>query len=357
MAELNFFDTYVLQAITEEIVPPATFFKDRYFPTGEKDVFAADKVLTEYRKGNRKMAAFVSPRIGSIPVERQGYAVHMYEPAHIGISRSLSADDLDQRGFGEAIYADSTPAQRAKKLLQEDFDELDGRISRREEWMCVETMINNGCEMQEYTDNGEEGEKNVVQFYDVTSDHIYTVNASRKWNTANGNFMGDVAVMARALKKRGLRAADLVLGADAGDAICDIQKVRDLLDKNSGIDIGTKLEMVEKYPGVTYLGTLNFGGTHLDIYRVEESYENDSGVDTLYFPAKSALVTAPGCGHLMYGQITQIPYGSTEFETFAKKRVPKFSIEKNTRKLELAARPLAAPKTYCPWMYAADVVS
>ena len=50
-SELNFFDTYVLMAITEEIVPQQTFFKDRYFPTGEGDIFACDKVLTEYRKG------------------------------------------------------------------------------------------------------------------------------------------------------------------------------------------------------------------------------------------------------------------------------------------------------------------
>ena len=50
MPELNFFDTYVLMAIVEEIVPQQTFFKDRYFPTGAGDVFASDKVLTEYRK-------------------------------------------------------------------------------------------------------------------------------------------------------------------------------------------------------------------------------------------------------------------------------------------------------------------
>ena len=46
MAELNFFDTYVLMAIAEEIVPQQTFFRDRYFPTGERDIFACDKVLT-----------------------------------------------------------------------------------------------------------------------------------------------------------------------------------------------------------------------------------------------------------------------------------------------------------------------
>ena len=66
-AVLNFFDTYMLLAITEEIVPQQTFFKDRYFPTGANDIFRSDKVLTEYRKGDRKMAAFVSARAGDIP--------------------------------------------------------------------------------------------------------------------------------------------------------------------------------------------------------------------------------------------------------------------------------------------------
>lgn len=49
---LNFFDNVILQAITEEIVPKRGFFKDRYFPTGAGDIFKADEVLTEYRKGD-----------------------------------------------------------------------------------------------------------------------------------------------------------------------------------------------------------------------------------------------------------------------------------------------------------------
>ena len=72
---LNFFDTYILLAIMEEVVPNTFFFRDRYFPTGEGDIFAADKVLTEYRRGDRKMAAFVSERIGDIPMDRIGYEI------------------------------------------------------------------------------------------------------------------------------------------------------------------------------------------------------------------------------------------------------------------------------------------
>ena len=81
-AELNFFDTYILMAIVEEIVPKQTFFKDRYFPTGDDDIFASDKVLTEYRKGDRKLAAFVAPDVHDIPIARRGYEVHSYQPAY-----------------------------------------------------------------------------------------------------------------------------------------------------------------------------------------------------------------------------------------------------------------------------------
>ncbi len=356
MAELNFFDNYVMMAIAEEIVPTASFFRDRYFPTGAGDIFASDKVLTEYRKGDRKMASFVSPRAGDIPIERSGYSIHEYQPAYIAPSRLLTLDDLTRRGFGEAFYPGSTPAERAAKLQLEDMTDLDRRISRREEWMAVQTMINNACTMQEYVDAQNEGEKLCVQFYDGSSDHTYTV--AKPWNSADGDFFGDAKAMCKLLAKRGLPAIDLVLGSSTADAVLDIPKVRELLDRNSGIITG-EINQTIAYPGVTRMGVLNIGGFMLTLWDVSESYEDDNGIDTLYFPAKGAMVTAPGCGHMMYAQITQIPYGASEFETFAAKRVPKFVLDqdRDIRKLRLGSRPLAAPKNYCPYIYAENVIS
>jgi hypothetical protein len=70
------------------------------------------------------------------------------------------------------------------------------------------------------------------------------------------------------------------------------------------------------------------------------------------------MVTAPDCGHVMYAQITQIE-PDKQYHTFAAKRVPKLIVdeEKDTRKLRLGARPLAAPKHKAPWIYAPGVVS
>ena len=358
-ANIDFFSTYVLMAVTEEIVPATGFFRDRYFPTGAADLFKSDKVLTEYRKGDRKMAAFVAPRVGDIPMDRRGYEINEYVPPYIAPSRILTLDDLKKRGFGEALYPGMDAAQRAAQLQKDDIADMDLRIARREEWMAVQTMINNGCTMQEYIDANTQGEQNVVLFYNGSSDHTYTISSGYRWNQQNGDFFADVKAMCRKLAKRGLPAADLVLGSDTADAILDIQKVRDLLDKNSGIIVGQVDPRLTQYDGVAFMGVMNIGGFRLNLFDVSESYVDDSNQDTPYFPAKGAMVTAPGCGHMMYGAVTQIDFGSTEFATYAGRRIPKFMCDQanDIRKLRLACRPLAAPKNYCPYIYAENAIN
>ena len=192
---INFFDNVILQAISEEIVPKVSFFKDRYFPTGAGDIFKANEVLTEYRSGDRKLAAFVDQKAGDIPIGRRSYEVHSYKPAYIAPSRLLTLDELTKRGFGEALYPGMDEAQRAARLLADDMNDMENRIARREEWMAAETMIGNGCVMQEYIDGATKGDSLVVKFYDGTSDHTYT--ASKKWNENGGDFWGDVKAMCR----------------------------------------------------------------------------------------------------------------------------------------------------------------
>ncbi len=356
---LNFFDTYTMIAIQEETTPKASFFRDRYFTTGAGDVFASDKVLAEYRKGDRRMAPFVSQRVGDIPLDRRGYTVHEYEPAYIAPSRVLTMDDLKKRGFGEALYANSTPAQRAARLLRDDLTDLESFIARREEWMCAQTMIHNACEMQTYVDATTTGEKLYVCFYDgEVSEHTFTV--SDKWDADGGNYRFDIRAMCRMLSMRGLPATDLLLGTEVADFLLEDKHTAELLDKNSGIYFGNGLrEQLTAYDGVTFLGVLNFGGHNLNVFSVDERYLDDDGKDKPILDPRDVIVTAPNCGHLMYGQISQIDYGATEPATYTARRVPKLEVDQpgDVRKLRLATRPLAAPRNYCPYVYAKDVIN
>ena len=106
------------------------------------------------------------------------------------------------------------------------------------------------------------------------------------------------------------------------------------------------------------MGVLNFGGFMLNVFSVDETYEDENGQIASFFPKTAAMVTAPDCGHMMYGSITQMDYGQTDYTTYAAKRVAKLVVDQaeDSRKLRLGCRPLAAPKSYCPYIYAADVV-
>lgn len=356
MADLDIFSSYTLAAVVKEIIPEVTFFKDRYFPTGAGDIFSTDEVITEYTKGSRKMAAFVAPRIGAIPVERSGYEFRKFAPAYIGVSRALTLDDLQKRGFGEALYSNVSPQQRALQLERDDLTELDRRITRREEWMCAQTMLNNACTMQEYVDAKTKGDIKYVQFFDgENSEHKYT--PANPWNSDKANIVGDVYAMCQALAYRGLNATDLVIGSDVADVFYHNEEIRKLLDKNFAVNFGAINERIT-YPGVSTLGTFNFRGFTLTIFVVSSTYEDDNGKDAPYFPKDAAMVTFPNCGHLMYGAITQMPYGSVDWQTVAASRVSKFFVdnENEIRKVRLATRPLAAPRTYCPYIVADKVI-
>lgn len=352
---INLFDTYYMAGMVQEIVPQMTFFRDRYFPTGAGDIFAGDKVLVEYRDGDRKLAPFVVPRAGDIPIGRGGYEVNEFEPPHILPSSLLTLDDLTRRGFGEALFTGSTQAERARRFHIEDLSDLDRRITRREEWMAVQTMINNGCTMTAYIDNATVGQTYDVFFYDTAGSNpaIYTVGD--QWDDTNGDFWGDVEAMCGLLADRGLAIADLILGSTAANFVLSDEGIQKRLDIGRA-EFGQLAPRITT-PGVAWLGRLNFSGFELDIFSVRETYVDGAGATQRFFPAKSAMVTAPNCGHMMYAQISQIE-PDEQFHTFAMRRVPKFVVDRDhdIRKLRLGSRPLAAPLQKSPWIYAADVV-
>lgn len=350
--------SYVLQAITEEIVPETMFFSKRYFTTGREDIFEKDKVLLEYKRaGKRKMAHFVADRGGAIPVERGGYEMAEFRPAYIAESRLLTVDELAQRGFGEPLIAGSTPAQRAVRLLADDIKELDLRTSRRIEWMCAQCMMNNAITMQEYIDINTTGEVKHIQFYDgAASEHTYT--PQNKWNSANANIIGDVYAMCEMLSNRGMAAADLLIGTDVADVFYKNEEIRTMLDKTLAYNFGAVNERITA-PGISELGSFNFRGHNLKVIVAGNKYENDSGTTQSYFPSDAAMVTFPGCGRVAYGAVTLMPYGKDNFETIAKQRVSKLFVDNkhNTRGIELYSRPIAMPRTYTPYIFADEVVS
>ncbi len=367
---VNILDTYYMAGLWRGLSPVNTFFRDRYFPTEAGDIYAADKVLVEYQDGDHGMAPFMVERADPIPVARQGYEIHDYAPVYLSQSRPLTADELKKRGFGEAILSNSTEEERAAKLVADDLALLERRFIRSEELLCANTMLNNGFTVNEMIDANTVGNVATVQYYDANkgNDGIYTVAAADQWaaNSSWSTIVATVRNMCRALSRRGLPHTDLIVGQAVADILLANTDFRNLVDRNSGIVIASPVvQQLTQYDGVSLLGIVNFGGYNLNVIVVDEQYgvtTEQNGVKTTtyynYFPAKGIMVTAPGCGHLMYAHIVHMDEAG-EIETITGKRVPDLFVDRRKKKRELIleSRPLAAPKNYSPWIYAANVVA
>ena len=72
-----------------------------------------------------------------------------------------------------------------------------------------------------------------------------------------------------------------------------------------------------------------------------------------FIPHGSVIVTAPACGRMAYGSITQIEEYTRDYVTYPGRRVPHVTTDShaNTRVLTLQAKPLAIPNVKNPFIY------
>lgn len=346
---LNIFETHTMLALVKEINPLTTFLRDRYFPTNDStDIFSTDDVLVEYKDGSKKLAPFVAPRKGGVAMLRSGSTMQRYTPPFIAPKRTMTIDDLKKRGFGEALHANLTPAQRQGALMMGDFEEMDTAIARREEAMAAETLLTNGCVMKHITDDLGNVEEKEIRFYNGESNPAqYTPDTD--WDKDGASILDDVYAVCEGLAKRGLPATDLIVAPDVGAAILNDEKLLKLLDiKNlqiGGVDPATLPN------GATKLGRLNCRGHIVDVLQYSATYTGDDDKEAQYIPAGKAIVTAPGCGRTLYGAVSQVEQSDGDFHTYAAKRVPKYYSDAhgNVRELTLTSCPLCIPNNKNAW--------
>ncbi len=352
----NFYETHTLLMAVEQMPPPVSFLRDRYFPTNAAtDIFSTDDVLVEYKDGKKKLAPFVAPRKGGVTILRNGYTMERYTPPFVAPKRALSIDDLKKRGFGEALYSKMTPAQRQQVLLLKDIDEMGEMITRREEVMAAETMLTNGCIMKHIADDATQDDEMEIRFYTGNSNPAEYTPAT-KWDAAGAKIEADLDAMIQMLTKKGLRASELVCSPDVADAITNNEAILKKLDiKNVNIGEVKPLLLPD---GAAEVARLNIRGRVISVISYDETYTDDDGNDKLFIPSGKCILTAPAAGRTLYGAVSQVEQSDGEFHTYAGKRVPKYvsNATGNTREIYLTSCPLCIPNNKNPFIVA-DVLS
>lgn len=342
----NFYDTHTLLMSVEQLPPLHTFLLDRYFPTNAaSDIFATTDVLVEYKKGSKKAAPFVAPRKGGITVLREGYTMKRFTPSYIAPKRTLTIDDLNKRGFGEALYTNLTPEQRQGVIMLGDLDELRAMNKRRKEAMAAEVIFTNGCVMDEYVDDFNNFDEKEVRYYDGEANPA-TYTPSANWNTSEESgkqIINDIAAMISMLTSRGLPATDVLVAPDVADVILSNEWILKLLDNRNyqigGVDPATLPE------GASKIARLNIKGRMVDVLSYEDTYTEIDGTVKQFIPEGCIAVGAPAAGRTVYGAVTQLEQADGEFHTHRGVDVPKYTCDAihNVREVTLTTAPLCIP--------------
>lgn len=341
---IDIYTTRTMMDAISSAKPVRTFLKDTFFAS--KKTHVTETVDVEYRKGRRKMAPFVSPRKPGVPEDRLGYTTKTFKAPLIKPSTIITGEEINKKSFGENLYSNTTPAQRAAKMLAEDLRDLDEQITRREEWMVAQVMFTGQVAM---TGDG------VDQILDFDFTNRQTLSGTSLWSDKqNSDPIGDLKRWRLSiLQKSGISPDIVIMSQDVASHFINHPGVKDAMDIKR-IMLG-KIEPQLLPNGVTFMGTITMLG--LDIYTYDEWYfdEADQQEKPLVPTGKILIASTNARSAMTYGAVTVMI--NNNFTTIEGTRAP-VSWTKNdppARYVQVNARPLPIPHEVDSW-YVAQVI-
>lgn len=352
----NLYKTITMLKAVTQLPKTHTFLRDTFFPQSNDETFPTEHVIVDYTKGKRKMAPFVAPRTGGKTIAREGFRTEKYTAPRVAPQKSLTVDDLMNRLAGESIVSAKTPAQRARELLAKDLIELHDMITRREEWLAAQTLVNGMVIMKGYAGEGLEVIEQELNFGFTQN---VTLSGTDKWtdHTKNAdesyvsNPYEDIKAWRKQVTKESGQAPDtLLLGEDAEKAFINHPVIKEMFDKKS-MHFGN-IEPSIKSDAVTFVGKLP--GLGVEIYTYDDWYLDEDGQEYPYIPADKVILAKKKFAGFAYGAITQMEQGKQDFITYDGNRVPKIWADHDNEQkmIRLSSRPVPKPGNVDAWLVA-----
>lgn len=348
---VNIYEPRSMAGSFDKRMPVTTFLRDTFFPTVK--TFMTEKVDVDFRKGGYLIAPFVAPNVGGINMERKGYETRTYTPPRIAPQRTISPEVLTPRIPGETLHTSMSPEERQDYYLQQDAQELDDAISRREEVMCAQLLTNGIINVRGYIDDNLE--KYIDDNIDFQFSNKVTLTSTDAWSDPNSTKYEDLETGVETILKAGYNPDICVLGKDAWGYLRSDENFLKLLD-NRRLEIGLlrpDLRTVDGN-GLKYIGDLPDLGLSLYVYYAW--YKDYDGTIKPVFPTDHVLIAPEGLGEMLYGAITQLEEDK-RYHTYEGTRVPKIIANMNddVMTFRLSSRPLPKPFDVDAW-YVMDVV-
>jgi Phage major capsid protein E len=308
------YETKTMLAPFEQGPLVSTFLRDTFF--GGRQFAQTPLIEFDFRRGRRKMAPFVAPLVGGKLMERQGFETRFFRAPRIAPVRALRTPDLEARMMGETVYSQRSPADRAAELLAEDAIFCDEAISRREEWMCRNVLVNGAI-----TVTADTGYQMVVDFTQssagAANNHIVP---AVKWDVASGSDpIADLETARLAtIKDSGIAPNVALFGVNAAKVFIRNPQVATLLDKQ-------RFEIAGIQPIIQSNSVVRFGRVPgLELYEYAEYFEDDVGTIFPMLPDNFVMLLSTNAPNkIVYGAFTQLEDAKAKrFVTYQQARIP-----------------------------------
>lgn len=345
-------ETYKLVKTVKKMYPVVQFLKDRYFPDGP--VYYSEKALIEFKKKGRKIAPFVVPLVNGIVMEKDGYRTDVVDAPYIAPKRVITAKELEQKAFGESPESGRSPEQRENELESEFIDDNRISILRRHEKMCADILLTGQVIMKHYATaedaaKGENYDFKYLRFYEGEFKNKYKFTKKFK-DMTTAEKIQEFYKMATVLRKRGVRATDIVMTSDVSMLLMSDKDFLEFYNK-AKVNIG-EINPTELPDGVVSNGSININGVVMTLFTYDEIYEDLDGEEKEILPAGTIAFLQPDMGTTVYAQVTF--YTKDGFKSYAEKIVPRLVGDEKSNMAEVQAfsRPVMYPNDMDGWLVA-----
>lgn len=345
-------ETYKLVKTVKKMYPVVQFLKGRYFPDGP--VYYSEKALIEFKKKGRKIAPFVVPLVNGIVMEKDGYRTDIVDAPYIAPKRVITAKELEQKAFGESPESGRSPEQRENELESEFIDDNRISILRRHEKMCADILLTGQVIMKHYATaedaaKGENYDFKYLRFYEGEFKNKYKFTKKFK-DMTTAEKIQEFYKMATVLRKRGVRATDIVMTSDVSMLLMSDKDFLEFYNK-AKVNIG-EINPTELPDGVVSNGSININGVVMTLFTYDEIYEDLDGEEKAILPAGTIAFLQPNMGTTVYAQVTF--YTKDGFKSYAEKIVPRLVGDEKSNMAEVQAfsRPVMYPNDMDGWLVA-----
>jgi len=300
------FDTSTLLGVRQNQDYFVPFLVQLFFPNVVNST--SEYVDFDELEIDETLAPLVSPYVAGNVSAELGKVLRRIKPAYVKPKDIIRPDHVIKRRAGEQLGGVLSPGQRYDATVVDLLNKQERQISRREEWMAAEALIN-----AQITLEGENYPAVVVDYgrnaantitlvgTDVWSD---TVNATPLDDLEDWNAISDAPI------------TDYVMNSVTWKKFKKHQEVKDMLDKTKGLSDRSQLELGpdnEKWASFKgYIGTYA-------IWVYDGWYKNAAGVKVKFVPDNLVIGGSNAIdGVLAYGAILDKKAGFQSLSRFPK---------------------------------------